>query len=309
MPAFAQMTTQPRRQQLLALGAMVTGLHLFLLLTSGSSIWRLASEPQKLGPLQTRVLPAAADATQPSPPPTSPKRVRPAKPASTLTPSAAGQTAGDTGARALAPEPLPTAAENSQAQTALNAAENTPPATLPTNPPVLATQQANMLAAKVGNFPGHLQINYKLTGQEKGLAYYASGQLTWQTTSGSELPKPYQAELRVSAFLIGSRIWRSVGTLGETGLSPTRYADSWRGERAAHFEAAQQRISFSGNTPSAPLQTGAQDQVSLFIQMAAAVSAENYKPGAELNVQTATARVAVNWTLTYKADEDIDVAG
>jgi hypothetical protein len=100
-----------------------------------------------------------------------------------------------------------------------------------------------------------------------------------------------------------------VGQLKEGGLAPTRYSDSWRTERAAHFEADAQKISFSGNLPSAPLLPGAQDQVSLFIQMAAAVSAQNFNTGAELLVQTATARDAVNWTLTYKADEFIDVNG
>jgi hypothetical protein len=100
-----------------------------------------------------------------------------------------------------------------------------------------------------------------------------------------------------------------VGQLSENGLAPTRYSDSWRGERAAHFETDTQKISFSGNLPSAPLLPGAQDQVSLFIQMAATVSAQSFAPGAELNVQTATARDAVNWTLTYKADEFIEVNG
>jgi hypothetical protein len=36
-----------------------------------------------------------------------------------------------------------------------------------------------------------------------------------------------------------------VGNLTENGLAPVRYSDSWRGERAAHFEAAQKKISFS----------------------------------------------------------------
>ncbi|MEY5022594.1 MAG: hypothetical protein RIS72_1169, partial [Pseudomonadota bacterium] len=106
-----------------------------------------------------------------------------------------------------------------------------------------------------------------------------------------------------------NRVWRSVGQLSEGGLTPKRYSDSWRGERAAHFETDQQKISFSGNLPSAPLLPGAQDQVSLFIQMAAAVASQNFTTGAELMIQTATARDAVNWTLTYKADEFIEVNG
>jgi hypothetical protein len=307
MTANALMTTLPRRQQLLALVALVTGLHLILLLVSGSNIWGLESEPQKLGPLQTRVLVAEEKSPKTSLKPSTPPRGLTTKPASTLA-ETSQPAAPDAGVQALASEAPQIPIDNIQDKTAFNAAENTP-ATPPLNPPALATPQANPLAAKVGNFPDNVQINYKLKGQDKGLNYYASGDLKWQTKNGPELPKAYQAELRVSAFLIGSRIWRSVGLLGDGGLSPTRYSDSWRGERAAHFEADQQRISFSGNTPSTPLQTGAQDQVSLFVQMAAAVFAQNYKPGAELNVQTATARDAVNWTLTFKAEEVIEVGG
>jgi hypothetical protein len=168
---------------------------------------------------------------------------------------------------------------------------------------------SNAQVAKVGNFPDNVQINYKLTGQERGLNYYASGTLKWQLKAEPALPRAYEAELRVKAFLVGSRIWRSVGMLNEGGLSPTRYSDTARSERAAHFETDSQKISFSGNLPSAPLLPGAQDQVSLFIQMAATVSAQSFKPGAELTVQTATARDAANWTLTYKADEFIEVNG
>jgi hypothetical protein len=49
--------------------------------------------------------------------------------------------------------------------------------------------------------------------------------------------------------------------------------------------------------------------VSLFIQMAATVAAKNFKLGSELNVQTATARDAVNWVLTFKSEELIEVDG
>ena len=308
MSANALMTPLPRRQQLLALVALVTGVHLVLLFTSGTDIWRLESAPLKLGPLQTRVLPAAVNTPQAAEPAkrTAPQSARSTRDTSTLTPSVADTTSVDAVVPPSTTETSPATSENTVDKAAASVAENTP---LPESTPALATQASNLLSAKVGNFPGNVQINYKLTGQEKGLNYFASGNLKWQIQDGPDLPKAYQAELRVSAFLIGSRIWRSVGMLGDGGLSPTRYSDSWRGERAAHFEVVQQKISFSGNSPSAPLQAGAQDQVSLFVQMAAAVFAENFKPGAELNVQTATARDAVNWTLTYKADEVIDVNG
>ena len=169
--------------------------------------------------------------------------------------------------------------------------------------------QDNALVAKAGNFPENIRINYQLIGQERGLSYSASGFLKWQVKPANSSPRNYEAELSVRAFLIGSRIWRSQGELSDDGLIPKRYSDTWRSERAAHFDSDLRQITFSGNTPSAPLQTGAQDQVSLFIQMAAAVAAQNFKTGAELNIQTATSRDAVNWRLTYKSDESIEIKG
>jgi hypothetical protein len=141
------------------------------------------------------------------------------------------------------------------------------------------------------------------------LNYYASGFLKWQVKPASSSPRNYEAELRVRGVLIGSRVWRSQGVLLADGLAPKRYSDSWRGEKAAHFDNELRTISFSGNSPSVFLQDGAQDQVSLSIQMAAAVAAQNFKTGTELNIQTATARDAVTLRSTYKADETIEVKG
>ena len=306
----ATFSTLPNRQHLLALGVGVAALHLVLLISSGSNIWRLQPESQKLGPLQTRVL--STETAQPQPDAAKPDSAVHAPPIARAVPRAPAheampqsQQTQDAGIQAVASAALPTPTEEPAALP-----PSMPPIVNPAEPAIKpASPNASALVAKVGNFPDNTQINYKLTGQERGLNYHASGSLKWQAKAGTALPKAYEAELRVKAFLVGSRVWRSVGQLSENGLSPTRYSDSWRGERAAHFETDAQKISFSGNLPSAPLLPGAQDQVSLFIQMAATVSAQSFAPGAELNVQTATARDAVNWTLTYKADEFIDVNG
>ncbi len=317
-----------RRRQIAALAAGVLLVHLLILLSSGAGIWRLQPESQKLGPLQTRVVSMRGDAsdapqekaiTPQAPPPAPVRQMAPATPQAT-----------SAGIQAIASQALPAAPEVTEAPvkpdepTATNAALNPPPNTATetpapsqvdtassATPPAVnnANSNANALNAMLGDFPSNVQINYRLTGQERGLSYHASGSLKWQTKAGTTLPRAYEAELQVKAFLVGRRIWRSVGQLTDKGLAPLRYSDSWRGERAAHFEADTQKISFSGNTPSAPLQAGAQDQVSLFIQMAAAVAGQNFNVGSELNVQTATARDAVNWTLTYKSDDIIDIKG
>jgi len=312
----------PQRRALVSLGALVLGAHLWLLMAPGASIWRLQPESQKLGPLQTRVLssgvsqaPAQSPVTQQARPSAQQKPRAPAS-ANADAPSSAGMSAVAT-AELPAPEENLTPPNSEQDTAALPSPPNKLPQAeaIPLPPEkieaasVSVPPASNALTAKVGDFPPNTQINYKLTGQERGLTYHAFGSLKWQTQSNPNTPKAYEAELRVKAFLVGSRVWRSVGALTENGLSPLRYSDSWRGERAAHFEATPKKISFSGNTPSTELQPGAQDQVSLFIQMAATVSAKNFKLGSELNVQTATARDAVNWTLTYKSDDLIEVNG
>ena len=324
---LAQATLTPfklphQRRALVSLGALVLGAHLWLLMSPGASIWRLQPESQKLGPLQTRVLNSGVSQAPPQSPatqqtrPFTPQKPRAAATASDASPSSAGMSAVAS-AVLPAPEENPVAPNSDQDIAALpNSPGSLPevqaiplPPDLSATPAVSVPPASNALTAKVGDFPPNTQINYKLTGQERGLTYHAFGSLKWQTQSTASTPKAYEAELRVKAFLMGSRVWRSVGMMTENGLAPLRYSDSWRGERAAHFEAAQQKISFSGNTPSVELQSGAQDQVSLFIQMAATVSAKNFKLGSELNVQTATARDAVNWTLTYKSNDSIEVSG
>jgi len=313
-----------------ALVALVLLAHLWLLLSSGAGIWRLQPESQKLGPLQTRVLSSGVSQASPaSPSPEKAKQPTPAKAkaptnfnpassagisavASSVLPAPEESTASPSSEKSA--EVLPKSGQASEALSNLN--QQVPPAEVAPSPTdtVVASSAplpppSNALTAKPGDFPPNIQVNYKLTGQERGLTYHASGTLKWQTQSTPQMPKAYEAELRVKAFLVGSRIWRSVGLLTENGLSPVRYSDSWRSERAAHFDAAQNKISFSGNAPGVALQSGAQDQVSLFIQMAATVAAKNFKLGSELNVQTATARDAVNWALIFKSEELIEVDG
>ena len=320
MHSGALLIASPSRQKLVALSALVLGVHLWLLLTSGESLWRLHSESQKLGPLQTRVI----QSVTPTPPANTqkftdqvrfPAKAKPKPPQAALSAETASPAELAAVASAALPEPLPVS--NESASNAANElpspfAESAAPPTVAekaAEAPAVVSTQDNALVAKSGSFPDNVQINYTLTGQERGLNYYASGALKWQVNSANSAPRNYEAELRVRAFLVGSRVWRSQGELADQGLAPQKYTDSWRGERAAHFDAVQRKISFSANTPSAEMQAGAQDQVSLFIQMAAATAAQNFTVGSVLNVQTATARDAVNWRLTYKSDEPIDIKG
>ena len=156
----------------------------------------------------------------------------------------------------------------------------------------------------LGALPPSSLLVYKLTGQEKGLNYYASGELRWQHNE-----QAYALGLSVKAFLVGSRHWRSVGDITSAGLAPRRFSDSWRSERASHFDRDKNRVVFSSNAPEATLLAGAQDQISLYVQLAAAMtgSPERFVPGTRLQIQTITLRDALPWTLTLEQTETLTV--
>ena len=158
----------------------------------------------------------------------------------------------------------------------------------------------------LASLPPSALLSYRLNGQEKGISYQASGELRWQHNASA-----YNVSLSVRAFLLGSRHWRSVGQINNTGLSPTRFSDSWRSERAAHFDRPNQRIVFSNNAPTTALQLGAQDQVSLYVKLAAAMaqSSDQMPPGTRLQIQTATVRDAFPWLLTMEKLETLQMNG
>jgi hypothetical protein len=126
--------------------------------------------------------------------------------------------------------------------------------------------------------PASTQLDYAVTGRIKGIAYNAEGQLDWTVADGR-----YSARMAMKVFLLGSRVQTSTGRVGPAGLSPERFSDKSRSEKAAHFDAAQQRIRFSNNAPEAVLLPGAQDRLSLFLQIAGLLQA---RPAAYASGQT-----------------------
>ncbi len=174
------------------------------------------------------------------------------------------------------------------------------------SPERIASATMALPAVALGSLPPSALLSYQLSGQEKGIQYQASGELRWQHNASA-----YAMSLSVRAFLLGSRHWRSAGQINATGLAPTRFSDSWRNERAAHFDRPNQRIVFSNNAPTAPLQPGAQDQVSLYAQLAAAMaqSGKRMQPGTRLQIQTATVRDALPWLLTLEKLETLQMDG
>ncbi len=168
----------------------------------------------------------------------------------------------------------PAASEAPPAETAQAPAETAPPL-----PPAQPPPSARLL--------------YTVAGLFRGNPYHASGTLDWERGADR-----YSARMEMRMFLLGSRVQTSTGQVGPGGLMPERFADKARSERAAHFERGEHpRIRFSSNAPDAGLEPGAQDRLSLFLQIAGLLQArpEAYAAGQVIDMQVAGTSDAEIW--------------
>ena len=299
--------TGPSRRTLTALALVIALVHLALLLGVTHTLdWSLQpSTATATAPMKTRMIappPPTAVAARPTRLPPPARRVPPAEaPHAQPTAEASPSALPPAVAEPAASEPITAVAS---AEPVASAPE---PAAAPTLTPVpTAAPATSWPTMALGALPPPSLMSYQLTGMDKGFTYHANGELRWQHN-----PQAYALTLSVKAFLIGSRHWRSTGLIDGSGLSPLKFTDSWRGERASHFDREQKRIVFSSNAPVAPLQPGAQDQISLYMQLAGAMAGdpERYPAGTRLQVQTATLRDAVPWLLILEGQESLNVAG
>ncbi|MGE0098784.1 MAG: DUF3108 domain-containing protein [Hydrogenophaga sp.] len=151
--------------------------------------------------------------------------------------------------------------------------------------------------------PASARLQYVVAGKIKGFSYSATGTLDWELAGDR-----YSARMEMRMPLLGSRVQTSTGSVGPEGLMPERFADKGRSERAAHFERAQHRIRFSVNTPEAELLPGAQDRLSLFMQIAGLLQArpQAYASGQVIDMQVAGTGDAEIWR--FQVGEEITLA-
>jgi hypothetical protein len=150
--------------------------------------------------------------------------------------------------------------------------------------------------------PGSMRLRYQVAGQTRGIDVRATAELLWRQDG-----KTYDARLETVLPLLGSRVQQSTGQITGQGLAPTRYGERNRGEEAAHFERDKGRLSFSNNQPAAALLAGAQDRLSVMLQLGAILAGApgRYPPGTTINVQTASTRDAEVWQFTVEAEEEL----
>lgn len=255
---------------------------------------RTVSAEPVLGKAPTRVAkpkPIVAAAAQPKPP-------TPADAAPTM--STDGTAPLATTVAPTAPEPAPPEPELAQAAPAEPAVAPEPepePAPVP-RPPRDKAPRFNG-----DGLPASVKLIYKV--QANKFPYSLNGELVWAHGEGQ-----YQASLSFGAFG-QTRTQTSRGQIGEQGLEPERFSDKYRSEVAAHFNRQQGKVTFSANTPEAALLTGAQDRLSVLIQLAALVASapDRFATGTTLTIQTVGPRDADLWLFTVGKLENLTLPG
>lgn len=181
----------------------------------------------------------------------------------------------------------------------------------PEAPQTLAAEtvtEASNLLPSAGNLgevlSGSTELRYDVIGLRKGLNYSARSLLSWQHDA-----QTYSARTEVSAFLLGSRSQLSTGRLGAGGLMPERFTDKSRTETAAHFDTVTGRIRYSRNTPDVPLLPGAQDRVSVILQLGLLLNTrpDGFPPGQRVRVPVSNTTTTEVWQFEVEAQENLSL--
>ena len=227
-----------------------------------------------------------------------------------LSPSAAPGSTDEAPDAEHAPPAPPASVASSPASAALAAAAPSTADAPPTSagvdisaPGASPGQGASTVPPPV-QLPAPTRLAFDVTGQAKKFNYSARAELLWQH-DGSR----YEARQEVSLFLMGSRSQKSVGQITSQGLAPEKFSDRARSEQAAHFDQAKGRVTFSANTPAAAVGPGAQDRLSLFIQLGALLAGDpaRFVPGTQITLTAVSARSADRWTFTVEGPEALEL--
>ncbi len=164
-----------------------------------------------------------------------------------------------------------------------------------------------LAAAQGAKPPASVRLQYDVDGVIS-VPYSGSAELLWQRDGNN-----YTSQLVVRKFGLALQTWTSQGGVGPLGLEPQRFVSKRLGSDAinALFLRPQGTIRFSAGTPDAPLEAGAQDQLSVFMQLAALLAGEPQRanPGQKLMFQAVGDRYAERWSFQAGAPESIKVPG
>jgi hypothetical protein len=157
--------------------------------------------------------------------------------------------------------------------------------------------------AGLATVPESVRIKYQVTSNK--FPYRLNAELAWQQNG-----EDYDTRLEISAFGL-SRVQTSRGLVTPQGLAPIRFSDKYRSEVAAHFNREKGMVTFSANSPDVALQPGAQDRLSIMIQLAAMIAAApaRFPLDTIIATQTIGPRDADTWLFTVGVQETLSLPG
>lgn len=174
------------------------------------------------------------------------------------------------------------------------------------NGPVTAPEAAASAPQRPVAVPPSMRLRYRVDAQARGLSLNGEGELLWRH-DGSQ----YEARMELSAPFVNTRVQTSSGRITADGLEPQRFSDKTRKEEAAHFERDKGKVVFSNNRPEAALLAGAQDRLSVVLQLGALLAGDpaRYPAGSSIAIPTAGTRDSETWTFTVEGEEDLQLPG
>jgi len=277
------------------LTVVVLLVHLALLQASPMTLGLSLPEPQTFTTRTIEALPQTV--AQPKKPatPTPPKKAPPPHieehPAlATVSESVPQPAAPAREIEAVSTRPEDATLQDPQPATAARPALDAPPSESP--PPVSAY-----------TVPGSVHIKYQVSANK--FPYNLNAELQWHQNG-----EAYDARLEFGAFG-QSRVQTSRGQVTAEGLAPIRFSDKYRSEVAAHFNREQGKVTFSANTPDVILLAGAQDYLSIQVQLAALMAADpsHYPSATTLSIQAVGPRDAETWIFTVGSMETLILPG
>lgn len=162
----------------------------------------------------------------------------------------------------------------------------TPTTELPLDAQITSAQplreSAAQGAAQEFAFPAAGRFEFNAIQTKGAQTQTAFGTLDWATDGNT-----YQLQLESKAAIFSVFRQTSVGRLSANGLQPERFSDKRfnRSERATHFQRDKGIISFANNKPNAPLLSGAQDQLSMMLQLSGIVGGNPAQAQAQRSIQ------------------------
>ena len=153
--------------------------------------------------------------------------------------------------------------------------------------------------------PASVTLKFNVSGQQGAVPLQGvMGELTW-----SQDGHAYDARLTLRFLFKTLRTQHSSGAIGPTGIEPTRFSDTRKTEVASHFVRDQGQIVFSSNAPPVALMSGAQDRLSVMLQLGALLAGDpaRYQANGAIAVQTVGPRDADIWIFKIGEEEKLDL--